>query len=36
MRKLPEIVQRTRDGGAEIVGLLKNWVGLLCPSIIGN
>ena len=28
--KIDAIVDRTRKGGAEIVGLLKNWVCLLC------
>ena len=32
-QRLEEIVQRTRDGGAEIVGLLKDRLGLLRASV---
>ncbi len=34
--KLEKIVQRTRDGGAEIVGLLGNGSGLLCAGRFGD
>ena len=34
--KIDAIVQRTRDGGAEIVGLLKTGSAFLCPCGGGN
>ena len=34
--RVDEIVQRTRDGGAEIVGLLKDRIGLLCAGVCSN
>ena len=34
--RLDKIVQRTRDGGAEIVGLLEDRLGVLCAGQLGD
>jgi malate dehydrogenase len=35
-KKIDEIVQRTRDGGAEIVGLLKTGSAFYAPACLGD